>query len=139
MKKEGTILVVDDNKNILSALNLLLSRYFKQVATLNSPNNIESELRNLKPDVVLLDMNFTASVNTGNEGLYWLSKIKAGNPSVQVVVFTAYADIDLAVEAIKKGATDFVVKPWDNEKLVATLLNAYSLRTKAVRIEQRRY
>lgn len=128
MKKEGTILVVDDNKNILSALNLLLSRYFKQVATLNSPNNIESELRNLKPDVVLLDMNFTASVNTGNEGLYWLSKIKAGNPSVQVVVFTAYADIDLAVEAIKKGATDFVVKPWDNEKLVATLLNAYSLR-----------
>lgn len=127
MKKEGSLLIVDDNRGILSALSLLLSRYFEQVITIDSPNLIDSSLRSNRFDVVLLDMNFTASVNNGNEGLYWLSKIKERSPDIQVVVFTAYADIDLAVEAIKKGATDFVVKPWDNGKLIASLQNAYNL------------
>lgn len=127
MKKEGTLLIVDDNKGILSALNLLMNRYFEKVLTINTPNQIETTLRSNSVDVILLDMNFTASINTGNEGIYWLTKIKERSLDIQVVVFTAYADIDLAVDAIKKGATDFVVKPWDNDKLVATLQNAYNL------------
>lgn len=126
--KEGSILIVDDNKRIISALEILLAQYFQNIITLNSPNGIDKALRENPIDVILLDMNFTASVNTGNEGLYWLDQIKQRNADVQVVVFTAYADINLAVDAIKKGATDFVVKPWDNDKLVATLQNAYNLR-----------
>lgn len=128
MAKKGNILVVDDNKSILQALDLLLGRYFNKVITIHTPNRIDAVLRENNTDVVLLDMNFTAKVNTGNEGLYWLGFIKQKYPDIQVVVFTAYADIDLAVEAVKKGAADFVVKPWDNEKLVATLTNAYNLK-----------
>lgn len=126
--KNGTILIVDDNKQILSALQILLNQYFEPVITLTSPNGIDVAMRENPVDVVLLDMNFTASVNTGNEGLFWLNHIKQHNADIQVVVFTAYADINLAVDAIKKGATDFVVKPWDNDRLVATLQNAYNLR-----------
>lgn len=127
MPKEGTILIVDDNKSILSALNLLLNRYFENIITTNTPTTINSMLRSNNVDVILLDMNFTASVNTGNEGLFWLSEIKRLEPDIPVILFTAYADINLAVDAIKRGATDFVVKPWDNDKLVATLQNAYNL------------
>lgn len=127
MSKEGTILIVDDNKSILSTLNILLNSSFKDIITTNTPNSIESSLRSKSIDVILLDMNFTVSVNTGNEGLFWLSKIKEIAPDVPVVLFTAYADIDLAVEGIKRGATDFVVKPWDNAKLIATLQNACAL------------
>ena len=87
-----------------------------------------SELRDKNPDVVLLDMNFSAGINSGNEGLFWLSEIKKADEELPVVLFTAYADIDLAVKALKGGATDFVVKPWDNAKLLATLQSAYSLR-----------
>ncbi len=128
MAKKGTILAVDDNKSILQALDLLLGRYFNSIITISSPNQVDAVLRENNVDVVLLDMNFTAKVNTGNEGLYWLGFIKQKYPDIQVVVFTAYADIDLAVEALKKGAADFVVKPWDNEKLVATLTGAYNLK-----------
>lgn len=127
MSKEGTILIVDDNKGILSALSLLLGRYFEKVLTLSNPNMLDTTLRENRVDLILLDMNFSAKVNTGNEGLYWLGHLKKSHPDIAVVVFTAYADIDLAVEAIKKGATDFVVKPWDNDKLVASLENAYNL------------
>lgn len=127
MSKEGTILIVDDNKGILSALSLLLGRYFEKVITISSPNLIDSTLRENRVDIILLDMNFSAKVNTGNEGIYWLGHLKKSYADIAVIVFTAYADIDLAVEAIKKGATDFVVKPWDNDKLVASLENAYNL------------
>lgn len=127
MSKEGTILIVDDNRGILSALSLLLGRYFEKILTISTPNHIDSTLRENRVDVILLDMNFSAKVNTGNEGIYWLRHIKKSCADISVVVFTAYADIDLAVEAIKEGATDFVVKPWDNDKLVATLKNAYNL------------
>ncbi len=128
MAKEGTILVVDDNKSILSALELLLKSYFDKVVMTFTPNQIDSALREDRPDVVLLDMNFSAGINTGNEGLFWLRRIKEQHPEVEVVLFTAYADIDLAVRGIKEGAFDFVSKPWDNDKLLATLRNAYNLR-----------
>lgn len=127
MKKQGSILVVDDNKAILTALEMLLGQYFERTTLVSSPASIHASLSESQPDVVLLDMNFSAGVNNGNEGLFWLSEIKKHRPDVQVVLFTAYADIDLAVRAIKQGATDFVVKPWENERLVATLQNAYNL------------
>ena len=126
--KKGNILIVDDNKNVLSALRILLSDYFENIVLLTSPNTLMSELRDKNPDVVLLDMNFSAGINSGNEGLFWLSEIKKSDEELPVVLFTAYADIDLAVKALKGGATDFVVKPWDNAKLLATLQSAYSLR-----------
>ncbi len=128
MAKEGTILVVDDNKSILSALELLLKSYFDRVVMTSTPNQIDSSLREDKPDVVLLDMNFSAGINNGNEGLFWLRRIKEQRPEVEVVLFTAYADIDLAVRGIKEDAFDFVSKPWDNDKLLATLRGAYNLR-----------
>lgn len=127
MAKQGTILVVDDNKSILKALHILLEKYFAQVLAISSPNLIPTTLREQNIDVVLLDMNFSAGINTGNEGLYWLAQIKKSNPAIQVVLFTAYADIDLAVRGIKEGAADFIVKPWTNDKLIATLLSAYNL------------
>ncbi|WP_294081495.1 sigma-54-dependent transcriptional regulator [Proteiniphilum sp. UBA5384] len=126
--KQGRILVVDDNKNVLSALKVLLNAHFEEVTLLSSPNALLSTLRERMPDVVLLDMNYSAGINTGNEGLYWLSEVKKVNPDLPVVLFTAYADIDLAVTALKEGATDFVVKPWDNAKLLATLQSALELR-----------
>ena len=127
MVKQGTVLVVDDNKGILKALGLLLDKYFDKVILISSPNRIAGTLWNERVDMVLLDMNFSAGINTGNEGIYWLSQIKKADANIQVVVFTAYADIDLAVRAIKEGAADFVVKPWENDKLIATLLSAYNL------------
>lgn len=126
--KIGNVLVVDDNKNVLSALRILLENYFQQVTLLSSPNQLPTKLRELTPDVVLLDMNFSAGINSGNEGLFWLSEIKKFDSELPVVLFTAYADIDLAVKALKEGASDFVVKPWDNAKLIATLQAAYTLR-----------
>ncbi len=137
-KKQGHILVVDDNKSILAALKLLLGNYFERIETLPSPANLITTLREGSFDVVLLDMNFTAGINSGNEGLYWLSQIKEAAPTAQVVLFTAYADIDLAVQAIKAGAADFVVKPWDNAKLVATLMSAYNLSVSQREVKQLR-
>lgn len=121
MAKQGTLLVVDDNRNILTSLQYLLEEYFQQVITLNSPVTIPSLLQREAIDVVLLDMNFSSGINSGNEGLYWLREIKRLRPQIQVVLFTAYADINLAVTGLKDGATDFIVKPWDNAKLVQTL------------------
>ncbi|MDR1672599.1 MAG: sigma-54 dependent transcriptional regulator [Bacteroidales bacterium] len=126
--KTGSILIVDDNKNVLTALRILLSGYFAEVTLLAVPGGLLAAVREKKPDVILLDMNFSAGVNTGNEGLYWLSEIRKIDPELPVVLFTAYADVDLAVNALKEGATDFVVKPWDNAKLLATLQSARALR-----------
>ena len=129
MTKQGTILVVDDNKGILTAVQMLLGTCFEKVITIATPNKIKATLHDENIDVVLLDMNFSAGINTGNEGLFWLSEIKKEDASIQVVLFTAYADIDLAVRGIKEGAADFVVKPWDNAKLLETLKTAYNIRT----------
>ena len=134
--KKGNILVVDDNKNVLTALRILLQSYFERVTLLDSPKQLHATLAEVSPDVVLLDMNFSAGLNTGNEGLFWLSEIKKLDADLPVVLFTAYADIELAVEALKRGACDFVVKPWDNAKLVATLQAAYSLRQSRKEVEK---
>ena len=133
MAKPKTILIIDDNRGVLSALKLLLRGVFEHIIALPSPVTLPSVLRMENPDVVLLDMNFTDALNSGNEGLYWLHEIKRMHPALPVVLFTAYGDIDLAVRGIKEGATDFVVKPWDNAKLVETLKNACSSASKRSR------
>ena len=130
--KIGKILVVDDNAGIRQALKILLPMHFAEVETLPSPVTLVTTLERFRPDVVLLDMNFNTSINTGNEGLYWASEIKKMVPEVEVVLFTAYADIALAVEGMKRGAFDFIVKPWENEKLVATLTAARDKARKAM-------
>ncbi len=124
MKPVGSLLVVDDNREILSAVKLLLAPHFERIRTLPSPNLLVSALREEPADVLLLDMNFTAGVNTGNEGLFWLHEVTRLYPATRVVLFTAFADIDLAVRAMRDGAVDFVTKPWDNERLVNALKNA---------------
>lgn len=129
-KSKAKILVVDDNSGIRAALKLLLPMHFADIELIPSPNELVSRLADFRPDVVLLDMNFHKDINTGNEGLFWLSEIKKRCPDVEVVLFTAYADIALAVEGMKRGAFDFIVKPWENEKLVETLKAAYSHRIK---------
>ena len=122
--KIGKILVVDDNLGIRRALEILLPVHFAEVKTIPSPATLVTSLEQFRPDVVLLDMNFNTSINTGNEGLYWAGEIKKLVPDVEVVLFTAYADIALAVEGMKRGAFDFLVKPWENDKLIEVLIAA---------------
>lgn len=124
IKKQGTILIVDDNRNILTTVRMLLDPIFHNIITIANPNSIPAKLREEHPDVVLLDMNFSSGINSGNEGLFWLREIKSLSPKTEVVLFTAYADIQLAVMGIKEGAADFIVKPFDNEKMISTLLEA---------------
>ena len=124
---EAHILVVDDNRNVLTALDLLLSREFTGVKCISKPGQILSEVRAGLYSAVLLDMNYTAGQNTGNEGLYWLRELMKLDPDLSVVMITAFGDIELAVTALKDGAVDFVLKPWDNQKLLATMLTAVRL------------
>ena len=124
IKRQGTILIVDDNRNILTTVRMLLEPIFDNITTIATPNSIPAKLREEHPDVVLLDMNFSSGINSGNEGLYWLREIKSLSPKTEVVLFTAYADIQLAVTGIKEGAADFIVKPFDNEKMIRTLVEA---------------
>ena len=126
MSKKGKLLIVDDNTNILSAVKMLTENYFEKVITLDSPKSLVSTIQTESPDVILLDMNFHAGINTGNEGIFWLNEVNNKFPKIKVVLFTAYADIDLAVRAMKDGAYDFIVKPWNNDKLIETLQNAYN-------------
>ena len=134
--KAGKILIVDDNKSALSALNLLLQFEFDTVVTIANPNQITSELRNNDFDLVLLDMNFSAGINSGNEGIFWLGEIKKLSPTCEVVMITAYGDVELAVKALKHGAADFILKPWENEKLIATLKSAYKLRRSNMEVNE---
>ena len=117
-------MIVDDNRNILTTVRMLLEPIFDGIITIASPNSIPAKLREEHPDVVLLDMNFSSGINSGNEGLYWLREIKSLSPKTEVVLFTAYADIQLAVTGIKEGAADFIVKPFENEKMIRTLVEA---------------
>lgn len=135
---DGRILVVDDNKAILSALRLLLPVYFSEVTTLSSPNDLMHNIETKRPEVILLDMNFTAKVTTGNEGLFWLGEILKVYPDIPVVLFTAYSDVALAVDAIKRGAFDFIIKPFDNAKLVSTLQAALRLSRSRQEVKQLR-
>lgn len=124
---KGNILIVDDNKSIISALEILLLPEFEHIKGISNPNLIPSELNGIDYNVVILDMNFQAGINTGNEGLYWLNQIKKTNPDISVVLITAYSDVGLAVNALKQGATDFIPKPWENSKLLATVKAAIQL------------
>ena len=136
--KKNRILIVDDNPGILNALKLLLSPGFETVRTISNPNLLRADLEKNDTDVVLLDMNFRAGVNAGSEGLYWLREIKKMAPLVEVVMITAYGDVELAVKSLKEGAFDFVLKPWDNDKLKATIEAAGRLRKSNLEISDLR-
>ncbi|HTE31229.1 MAG TPA: sigma-54 dependent transcriptional regulator [Chryseolinea sp.] len=127
-QKQGKILIVDDNEDLLKAAKMHLKRHFAQVDTEKNPEALPALMNNEDYDVILLDMNFTKDVSSGSEGYYWLERILQTDPSAVVVLITAYGDIQMAVKAIKAGATDFVLKPWENEKLLATLYSAMRLR-----------
>ena len=124
----GKILIIDDDQNVLKSLKIILSNEFEEIKTIKNPNTINHTLAQTTYDIILLDMNFTAGVNTGNEGLYWLNEIFKIDPDSVVIMLTAYGDIELSVEAMKRGATDFITKPWDNEKLIATIKSGLKLR-----------
>jgi DNA-binding NtrC family response regulator len=122
--KNASILIVDDDTDVLTAVRLLLKTEAAEVVTEKNPENLRSIIQKKSFDLVLLDMNFTSSINTGNEGIYWLNKIREMGCKAAVIMITAYGDIDLAVRSLKEGAADFVVKPWHNEKLLQTMKDA---------------
>jgi DNA-binding NtrC family response regulator len=117
-------------------LEIFLTPEFQNVTTLSDPNQIPTELRKKEYNLVILDMNFNAGINTGNEGIYWLGRIKESNPEISVVMITAYGDVELTVKALKMGATDFFLKPWDNNKLLATLKSALQLNWSKKEVNQ---
>ena len=136
MKKEGKILVVDDEEDILLTLRFFLNQHFEYVQTEHNPNLIPRLLRKTDFDVVLLDMNYRKGDTSGREGLDWLRKILELKPDSNVIMITAYGDVKMAVEAVKIGAIDFVVKPWRNEKLLATIMSAYKLSKSKQTVEK---
>lgn len=123
--EEGTILIVDDDEDVLLAAKFLLKRHFTKIVTINSPENIDQLLSENTFNVALLDMNYSAGATTGQEGFDLLKYLTINSPHTKVVMMTAYGDIDLAIKAIKEGAVDFIVKPWDNAKLVSTVISAF--------------
>ncbi len=135
---DAKILVIDDNKSVLSALEILLQFEYRSVTTIANPNRISSFQDMKDYDIVLLDMNFSAGVNSGNEGLFWLREIQKKAPQISIVMMTAYGAIDLAVKALKEGAADFILKPWNNDKLLATVKSAYELRKSRKEVNQLR-
>ncbi len=133
----NTIVVVDDNPTILTALKICLTAEFERIVTLTSPDTLVSTLSNEEHvDVVLLDMNFSLGVNTGQDGLFWLRTLKKLHPDTPVVLMTAYADVQLAVKGLKNGAADFVTKPWDNDELVRTLRDAVEKSREVVTLDE---
>ncbi|MCF6239734.1 MAG: sigma-54 dependent transcriptional regulator [Bacteroidales bacterium] len=125
---ESKILIVDDNKSVLTALEMLLQTKYREVFVLSNSNNLISSIRQHQIDIVLLDMNFKAGLNTGNEGIFWLNEIKKLDDTISVIMITAFGDIELAVKAVRDGAFDFILKPWDNNKLLSTVSAAAKLR-----------
>ena len=138
VKNPGKILIVDDNEDLLLAARLFLKQHFSLVHTETDPENIPSLMKNENYDVILLDMNFTMDATSGVEGFMWLDKILHRDPSAAVILITAYGDVDLAVKAVKAGAIDFVLKPWQNEKLLATLSSALNLRYSKLEVDRLR-
>ena len=132
---EGRILIVDDDKDVCESLRMFLKYEFEEVFTLTNPNLLLQWIKKEQIDVVLLDMNYKAGIQTGNEGIYWIRKILKTDPEIVPVLITAYGDIELAIKAIKEGAFDFVVKPWDNDKLLSTLKAAYKLRETKIELK----
>lgn len=136
MKQNSKILIIDDDKQVLKTLEFLLETEFNRIKTINNPNLIPSVLREESFDVILLDMNFTKGQNIGNEGFYWLNRILKTDKDSIIILITAYGDVELAVRAIREGATDFVLKPFDNDKLLATINSALSLRQSKIQINK---
>lgn len=139
LAKKGNLLIVDDDINVLESLELFLDLEFKFVKTISNPNLIPEIIKKNQIQIVLLDMNFNAGRNTGNEGLFWLNKIKAYDEKIEVVMFTAFGDVELAVHCIKEGAFDFILKPWDNKKLISTLhaaLRMHETKAKVSHLEK---
>ena len=122
--KNASVLIIDDDVDVLTAVRLLLKQEVKEVVTEKNPENIRNILAKKSFDVIMLDMNYNSSINTGNEGFYWLNKIKTWGCNASVIMITAYGDIDLAIRSLKEGAFDFMVKPWHNDKLLATIKTA---------------
>ncbi len=137
-KIEARILIVDDDPDILLAAKMYLRQYFKIIHTEKNPENIPDLLRNETYDVILLDMNFSRDANTGKEGFYWLNKILEIDPAAIVIFITGYGDIELAVQGIKEGATNFILKPWENKKLLATIEASLKIRISKVELENLR-
>ena len=138
MKNKGRILIVDDNEEILIALKLFLLNHFEIVDTFKNPDKIPDLIQRHSYDVIILDMNFSAGVNTGNEGIFWMRRILEYDPLAVILFITAYGDIEIAVKAIKEGATDFIQKPWDDEKLLVTIMTAVKLRKSNLEIKKLR-
>ena len=136
MKNQGNLLIVDDNKSVLKSLHLFLKYKFNEVIICSNSNQIPHLISSHCFDLVLLDMNFTTGANNGNEGLYWLQELLKMDSKLVVILFTAYGDIDLAVNAMKYGATDFILKPWDNKKLLATLKSGVDLYRTRQKVDQ---
>ena len=124
--KNASILVIDDDADVLTALRLLLKPLVNNVITEKNPSNITSQIEKDDYDIIILDMNFNGLVNTGNEGIFWLNKIKKQKPETSVILMTAYADIDLAIRGLKEGASDFLMKPWENSKILETITSILS-------------
>jgi DNA-binding NtrC family response regulator len=135
-KIKGKILIVDDNEGILKSLSFILRQEFEEVTAIKNPSKFVSLLQSGSFDVILLDMNFSAGINTGNEGIFWLKEIIKDDPDAVVVLITAYGDIELAVKAMKEGATDFIQKPFDAVKLVSTIKSAYQLRLSKLQVSK---
>jgi DNA-binding NtrC family response regulator len=133
-KVKGKILIADDNEGILNSLSFILRQEFEEVTTIKNPSKFTSLLHSGSFDIILLDMNFSAGVNTGNEGMFWLKEIIKADPDAVIILITAYGDIELAVKAMKEGATDFIQKPFDTVKLVSTVKAAYQLRKSKVQV-----
>ena len=136
MKTYGTILIVDDNPSILTALRYCLEALFERILTIDRPDEILKTMAQEETDIVLLDMNFTLGVNSGQEGLLWLRTIRKHHPQTPVVLLTAYADVSLAVKGLKNGAADFITKPWDNEELVRKLKDVLDMGNEIVTLDE---
>lgn len=128
MKQKGHILIIDDDEDVLFTARTILKRDYEMISTESTPNRLEFILQKEDIDIVILDMNFKAGVTSGNEGLFWLRRIKEIDSDVHVLMSTAYGDIELAVESMKLGAVDFLVKPWEKEKLLATVRTIFELQ-----------
>ncbi len=134
--KYGTLLVIDDNPAILTAMKICLGGTFGRIVTMKSPDNALATIAEENPAAILLDMNFSLGVNSGQEGMMWLSAIHRKYPDIPIVLMTAYADVRLAVRALKNGAADFVTKPWDNDELIRVLKDAIDKAGEVVPLEQ---
>lgn len=134
-KNKGKILIIDDNEELLIAFKFFLTKHFDKIDTIKNPNLIHEYIRKENYDIVLLDMNFSAGVNTGNEGIYWMKQILEKDPNISVILITAYGDVELAVHSMKEGAADFIQKSWDENKILSTILSAYNLRLSKLKIK----